>query len=120
MRFRPTVLATAALLAAACGNPGSPPPPPPAPANATEIRVAVNAHGYEPAEASAPAGGAVRLVVTRTTDEGCGHEIAIPTLGIRRELPLNEPVAIDLTMPPSGRVRFTCGMDMYEGALVVR
>jgi plastocyanin domain-containing protein len=84
-----------------------------------ELEVEVNAMGYDPSELRAAAGSAVRLVFTRTSDEGCGQELVIPSLGIHRDLPLDEPVAIDLTMPASGRVAFTCGMDMYRGALVV-
>ena len=85
-----------------------------------EIRIEVGASGYSPAEASAPAGQPVRLVFTRTSDEGCGQQLVFPGLDIRRDLPLSTPVAVDLTMPASGRVRFTCGMDMYQGAVVVR
>ena len=75
---------------------------------------------YTPAEATAAAGQPVRLVFTRTTDEGCGQQLVFPDLDIRRDLPLNEPVAVDITMPASGRVAFTCGMAMYQGAIVAR
>jgi plastocyanin domain-containing protein len=34
------------------------------------------------------------------------------------DLPLNQPVAIDLTMPASGEVAFACGMDMMHGSIV--
>jgi plastocyanin domain-containing protein len=85
-----------------------------------EIRVEVDERGYSPAEVTAPANEAVRLVFTRTSDEGCGRELVFPDLGIRRELPLDEAVAVDLTMPASGSVRFTCGMDMYQGSVVAR
>lgn len=84
-----------------------------------EIRVTVDAVGYHPEETRAPAGKPVRLVMTRTTDEGCGQELLVPSLKLKRELPLNQPVAIDLTMPASGKLTFTCGMDMMRGALVV-
>lgn len=85
-----------------------------------EIRIAVEDHGYSPVEARAPAGKPVRLVFTRTTDEGCGQQLAIPSLKIQKDLPLNEPVAIDVTMPASGSLAFTCGMAMYKGAIVVQ
>lgn len=83
-----------------------------------QIAISVNARGYEPAEVSAEGGAPVRLVFTRTTDEGCGQQLVFPDLDIRRDLPLNEPVAVDITMPETGRVAFTCGMAMYEGAVV--
>ncbi|AKF08800.1 cupredoxin domain-containing protein [Sandaracinus amylolyticus] len=104
-------------LASACGSSAATPPNPD---GRPEIAVRVGAEGYDPAEVTAAAGAPVRLVFTRTTDEGCGQQLVFPSLDIRRDLPLNEPVAVDLTMPADGRVRFTCGMDMYDGALVAR
>jgi plastocyanin domain-containing protein len=82
------------------------------------IAVNVLESGYEPARASADAGTKVRLVFTRKTDEGCGQQIVIPALGIRRDLPLERPVAVDVTMPDSGVLAFTCGMAMYKGSVV--
>lgn len=108
--------ALAALLATACGSEETAAPSDGRPTFA----VTVNASGYQPAEITAPAGQPVRLVFTRTTDEGCGQQLVFPALDIRRDLPLEEPVAVDLTMPASGALRFTCGMDMYEGSLVAR
>lgn len=84
------------------------------------IAVEVGASGYTPAEATASAGEEVRLVFTRTSDEGCGQQLVFPDLNIRRDLPLGEAVPVDITMPPSGRVAFTCGMGMLRGAVVVR
>ncbi len=104
------------LSLSACGEDSSVPPSDGRP----EIAVTVNARGYEPAEVTAAAGQPVRLLFTRTTDEGCGQQLVFPDLDIRRDLPLNEPVAVDLTMPESGRVAFTCGMAMYQGAVVAR
>ncbi len=95
------------------------PKEPPLPAGATELSVSVDASGYHPAETRAPAGKAVRLVFTRTTDEGCGQQLVFPEQKIRKDLPLKQPVAVDITMPFSGRVSFTCGMDMYKGSVVV-
>jgi plastocyanin domain-containing protein len=82
------------------------------------VKVAVDGSGYHPSEAKAPAGKPVRLEFTRTSDEGCGQQLVFPTLNIKKDLPLNQPVAVDVTMPASGKVAFTCGMDMYRGAVV--
>jgi plastocyanin domain-containing protein len=82
------------------------------------VEVKVGADGYHPSEAKAKAGQPVRLLFTRTTDEGCGQELVFPSLNIRKPLPLNEPVAVDVTMPASGKLAFTCGMDMFRGSIV--
>jgi plastocyanin domain-containing protein len=84
----------------------------------TEIKITVDAVGYHPAEATAPAGKPVRLTVTRTSEDLCGEEIVVPSAKIKKTLPLNQPVSIDLTMPESGKLAFACGMDMMRGALI--
>ena len=112
-----------ALFLFACGSnaqgPASDTPPPADVGDpALRLEVAVEAHGYYPSELHAKAGARVQLVVTRTADKSCGTVFKIPSLGIERSLPLNERVAIELTMPSSGSVRFTCGMDMFEGTII--
>jgi plastocyanin domain-containing protein len=84
----------------------------------TEIAIKVDAVGYHPAEARAPGGKPVRIVFTRTTDDGCGQELLVPSAGLKKDLPLNQPVPVDLTMPASGKLAFSCGMDMYRGAII--
>jgi plastocyanin domain-containing protein len=84
----------------------------------TEIKITVDAVGYHPAEARAPAGKPVRLTVTRTSEDLCGEEIVVPSANVKKMLPLNQPVSIDLTMPASGKLAFACGMDMMRGALI--
>jgi plastocyanin domain-containing protein len=54
----------------------------------------------------------------RTSDDGCGQQLAFPSLGLRRDLPLNEAVSLDLEVPAGGRIEFTCGMGMYKGSAV--
>ncbi len=84
------------------------------------IAIRVDGSGYHPGSVHAPAGKPARLVFTRTSDEGCGQQLVFPTLDIRKDLPLNQPVIVDLTMPASGSVAFTCGMNMLRGSLVVQ
>ena len=87
---------------------------------ATSLALTVDATGYHPDSVSAPAGRPVRLSITRTSDDGCGQQIVFPSLNIRRDLPLNRAVAIDFSMPASGTVAFTCGMDMLRGSIVAQ
>lgn len=81
--------------------------------------VEVTATGYLPAEIEAHVGRLLILAVTRTSEEGCGDQLVIPSLQLERDLPLNETVEIGITPTESGNIRFTCGMDMYEGKIVV-
>ena len=84
------------------------------------IAITVDGSGYHPASVNAPAGKPTTLVFTRTSDEGCGQQLVFPSLNIRKDLPLNQAVKVDLTMPASGSVAFTCGMGMYRGTVVAQ
>jgi plastocyanin domain-containing protein len=94
-------------------------PPSASQASTRAIAISVDASGYHPGSVRATAGKPARLVFTRTSDEGCGHQLVFPTLGIRKDLPLNQPVTVDITIPASGSVAFTCGMNMLRGSVVV-
>jgi plastocyanin domain-containing protein len=41
-------------------------------------------------------------------------------LSIRRDLPLNRPVAIEFTPEKAGEIAFACGMNMLHGTVVVQ
>ncbi len=82
--------------------------------------VRVDGEGYHPATVRAPAGASITLVFTRTTDECCGQQLVFPSANIRRDLPLNTAVAVAVTVPARGALNFTCGMNMYQGNVVVQ
>jgi RND family efflux transporter MFP subunit len=82
--------------------------------------IVVTEQGFEPAKVTLRAGTPARLVFTRTTEKTCGTEVVFPSLGIKRALPLNEPVTIEFTPENTGEVAFTCGMNMLKGAVVVQ
>jgi plastocyanin domain-containing protein len=116
-------MAMTAVLAAACKKEA--PPAPRAPAEVVapasgRVAVAVDGEGYHPATIRAAAGRQLTLVFTRTTDESCGQQLVFPTTNVRRDLPLNQPVEVAVTVPASGSLGFTCGMNMYQGAVVVQ
>jgi Cu(I)/Ag(I) efflux system membrane fusion protein len=83
--------------------------------------VTVGTEGFEPAAVALRSGVPARLVFTRTTEDSCGTEVHSPTLGIEEtRLPLGQAVPIEFTPGEAGRYTFACGMDMMEGAVVVR
>ncbi len=115
--IRTFVLVTASILFVGCG--GEDTAPSSSESSGQRVAVAVNASGYEPSEVHARAGEPITLVFTRTTEEGCGDQVAIPSENITRDLPVNQPVEVTFTPREAGRLRFTCGMDMFDGAIVV-
>jgi plastocyanin domain-containing protein len=119
-------LVTAALAVGCRNNPAPAGPAQPAvpPAVVTaapnsRVPVVVDAAGYHPATINAQPGQPLTLVFTRTSDEGCGQQVVFPSLNIQRDLPLNQPVEVTVT-PTSGRLAFTCGMNMYRGSVVAQ
>src|ERR1041385_6896897 len=82
-------------------------------------RIEVTGKGYQPASVMLRLGVPAELTFVRTVEETCGREIVIPAYGINRPLPLNTPVAVTFTPKRPGRFKFSCGMNMFRGALVV-
>lgn len=95
--------------------------PAPMPRGSSEaIRIAVGPSGFEPNEIALNAGTPSHLIFTRTTEQTCAKQVMIPELGVKKtDLPLNQPVAIEVTVEGGGRFTFACGMDMLKGTLVV-
>ena len=80
----------------------------------------VSAKGFEPAKLTIPAGRAVTLAITRENEPNCGGQVVFPDLGIKRNLPPGSTVLIELPAQAAGEYRFSCGMNMYRGLLVVK
>jgi len=83
----------------------------------TEAQIKVEG-GYSPALVKVPAGKKVSLTFTRTDPTDCLEEIVIPDLKIKRSLPLNEPVEIEVVAPRPGTYDWHCGMNMFFGKVV--
>lgn len=96
--------------------------PSPAAQNPPPIRKTINVtrDGYRPSHVMLRRGVRARLIFIRRVQDSCGTEIVIPGYGINRPLPLNVPVTVSFTPRRSGRFKFTCGMDMFRGTLIVR
>lgn len=83
------------------------------------LKLQVGASGFAPASLQIAAGKPVKLAITRAAESNCASKIVFPSLGITRDLPLGATTVIELPVLPVGELRFTCGMGMYKGALLV-
>jgi len=83
-------------------------------------RVEINKLGYQPMSINLKKGIPARITFVRSTDETCATEVVFPDFGIRRDLPLNQTVAVNITPNKAGEFTFTCGMNMQRGKLIVR
>lgn len=84
------------------------------------LTVTVTERGYEPASLTAPAGKPVTITFIRKADPSCGDILVFPSLDIRKDLPHNKPVVIELPALEPGEIKFACGMDMYKGKVIVK
>ncbi|WP_437944660.1 cupredoxin domain-containing protein [Sorangium sp. So ce296] len=92
--------------------------PAPSPQAVREIEIVVDG-GYKPSRIVVTEGERVRLKVVRRDYSPCSREVVFASLGIRRELPTNVPVVIDLPALSPGEIEFKCGMNMLRGVIVV-
>ena len=76
--------------------------------------------GYQPDSLTLRRGVPARITFVRKTDATCGTEIVLPDYNVKKPLPLNRPVVVEFTPARAGEFKFTCGMDMLRGKVVVR
>ena len=82
--------------------------------------VEVFASGFKPESVTVAKGEPVTITFIRRSEEGCGTEVLFPDLDINKPLPLNKPVEVELRADKSGELKFSCGMDMLRGKVIVR
>ncbi len=121
---------TVGLLAASLGAAGwfalqgaeaaaeEPPKPAPTSPAVREIEVVVDG-GYKPDRIVVTEGERVRLKFVRKDYSPCAREVVFESLGIRRDLPVDAPVLIDLPALSPGEHEFKCWMKMLRGVIVV-
>jgi len=122
-----TILALAAIpLAFACTESTAQKPAPaaeakqaaarPGPDGSVEIRATKTS--FEPSRIEVEGGKPVKLVFLREVEKTCMHTVVFPDLGIEKELPVGERVAVEVTPEAGGTIRFQCPMGMGKSLVV--
>ena len=75
--------------------------------------------GYIPDVISIPKGKTMKLNFTREDPSSCLEEVVLGDFKIRKYLPLNKKVEIEITPKQAGEFNFTCGMNMFHGKIIV-
>lgn len=88
-------------------------------ASSTDIKIVVSG-GYSPATVYVPVGKPAKLTFLRTDANSCLEELIVPDLKISKDLPLNSPISITVTITSPGKYPFHCGMNMYHGQIIAR
>jgi plastocyanin domain-containing protein len=76
--------------------------------------------GYSPENISLKKGQTVFLRFTRKDSSGCLEEVVIPEFKVRKFLPIDKTVSIEIKPDKVGEYEFTCGMNMFRGKLIVK
>ncbi len=84
------------------------------------ITITLSESGYDPPSITLRSGILAHLTFIRKAEVTCGTEILIPEYGVKRELPLGQPIMVELTPRKAGEYSFTCGMNMLRGSIIVR
>lgn len=84
-----------------------------------EVDITVSG-GYSPEVISVPVGKTTRINFTRTDPTECLSEVVLSDFKIRKELPLNKKITIEIAPQKKGDYEYSCGMGMYHGKIVVR
>ena len=111
------MVAASLLMAVGCSKKAAEPVKPPEP---REIAITVEKMSYSPASVEASANEELKFVFTRVSESRCGEEIVFPDYGIKKTLPLNQPVEVAIKTKAAGTIGFACGMDMMKGAIIVQ
>lgn len=84
-----------------------------------QVDIEVNG-GYSPEVVSIPYGKTTKLNFIRKDPNDCLEEVVLGDFKIKRTLPLNEKVIVELTPKKKGEFGYSCGMGMFHGKIVVR
>ena len=76
--------------------------------------------GYSPEVISIPKGKTTKINFLRTDSTECLSEVVLGDFKIKKELPLNQKVTIEITPQKVGEFGYSCGMNMYHGKIIVK
>lgn len=76
--------------------------------------------GYNPEVISIPFGKTTKLNFLRKDTNSCLEEVVLGDFKIRKYLPVNEKITIELTPEKKGEFGYSCGMGMFHGKIVVK
>jgi len=76
--------------------------------------------GYSPNTISIPQGKTTEINFVRKDPSSCLEEVILSDFKIKKFLPLNQKVTIEVTPQKTGEFKFSCGMNMFHGRIIVR
>ncbi len=83
-----------------------------------KVEITATADGFVPSRIEAEGGKPLKLVFTRKVEKSCMTAVVFPSLEIEKDLPLDEPVEIELTPEAGATIAFQCPMGMGRSTIV--
>ncbi len=76
--------------------------------------------GYQPETISIQKGKTITINFFRKDPSSCLEEVVLSDFKIKKYLPLNQKVSVEITPQKTGEYPFSCGMNMFHGKILVR
>ena len=76
--------------------------------------------GYSPETIVIKKGKLITLNFFRKDPNTCLEEVILGDFKIKKQLPLNEKVSIEIIPSENGEFIYSCGMGMYHGEIIVQ
>lgn len=84
-----------------------------------EIKILVKG-GYNPSVIEVPKGERTTLTFLREDPSSCLEEVILGDFKVKKYLPLNEEVKVEIIPQKRGAFHFSCGMNMFHGKVLVK
>lgn len=89
------------------------------PSGVQTVTLQVGESSYAPSAVLVRPGVRTRLVLQTSKLRGCTRTFVIPSRNLQQPLPETGSITVDLGVLKAGTLRYTCGLGMYGGRIVV-
>lgn len=76
--------------------------------------------GYTPEAISIPKNKTTKINFIRKDPNSCLEEVILGDFKIKKYLPLNQKITVELTPNKTGEFTYSCAMNMYHGKIIVK
>lgn len=76
--------------------------------------------GYTPETISISKNKTIKINFIRKDSNSCLEEVILSDFKIKKYLPLNQKITVELTPKKTGEFTYSCAMNMYHGKIIVR